>query len=179
MHFCFTYAVCFSQGRRQHCCSSGEKASSLTPSMIVSLWEYSSWSQTPVLSFGAGSQEIAAALSLSTYLQHFLLLASGAEKVCLKGLVFFWASWICRVEAIAVPLTWEAHGGEKVTSGAWGLGFFLTDLEALGCQNCRQQTTGNVPVNRLGSICLAFQWHKLDISPLTVFFSSLQKRFTH
>lgn len=57
--------------------------------MIVSLWEYSPCSQTPVLSFGARSQEIAAAPSLSTYLQHFLLLAGEEEEGCLKGLGFF------------------------------------------------------------------------------------------
>lgn len=64
--------------------------------------------------------------------------------------------------------------GSTVTSGAWGVGVFLADLETLGCQNCRQQSTGDLPVNRLGSICLAFQQRKLDISPLTVsFFSSV------
>ena len=109
-----------------------------------------------MLSFGAGSQEIAAAPSLSTYLRHFLLLAGEAEKGCLRGLVFL-RKLDCKVEAIAVPLTWEARDGEKVTSGAWGLGVFRTGLETLACQNCRQQATHDVAVNRLGSICLAFQ----------------------
>lgn len=41
VHFSYTHAGCFSQGSRWHWCSSGGKASSLAPSMIGSLQEYS------------------------------------------------------------------------------------------------------------------------------------------
>lgn len=88
LHFSYTYAGCFSQGSRQRCCQSGGKASRTAPSVIVSHREYLPWSQTSVIPFGAGSQETVAALSLSTYLEHFLLLAGEAEKGWLKGFIF-------------------------------------------------------------------------------------------
>lgn len=84
-----------------------------------------------MLSFCAGSQEIVAASSLSTYLQHFLLLA-GEQKELSEGLVFYLKKFDLPSRgnccSYAVGSAWEWG---KVTSGAQGLGFFLTHLESL------------------------------------------------
>lgn len=74
-------------------------------------------SDTDLCSVGAGSQEAAAAApSLSTYLQNFLLLAGGAEKGCPKGSFSSkQGCWTCRLEAIALVL--EACGRGQITSG--------------------------------------------------------------
>lgn len=83
-----------------------------------------------MLSFGAGSQEMVAALTLSNYLQHFLLLA-GEQKGLSKGLVFYLNKFDLPSRGNCCSYTLGSTWWGKGDFWSTEIGFFLTHLESL------------------------------------------------